>query len=73
MRCQWDGNQAMIFQDGKRVGELTSVCRSAIAGAIGLGYVRVSGDAPGTAVRVGDVPARVAALPFVSPGSTPAP
>ncbi len=56
-----------VFREGARVGELTSVCHSAAAGPIGLGYVRVPGDAPGTPVRIGDVPARVAPLPFVRP------
>jgi folate-binding protein YgfZ len=59
---------------GKRVGEVTSVARSPEAGAIGLGYLRRELEAPGTEVTAGDVPARVAALPFVpAGGATPVP
>jgi len=50
---------------GKRVGEVTSVARSAEAGPIGLAYLRRELEAPGTEVVAGPVSARVAALPFV--------
>ena len=51
---------AAVTIDGRRVGELTSACHSALAGPIGLGYVRHGHEAPGTEVAVGDVRARVA-------------
>lgn len=60
---------AEIAVDGRRLGELTSACRSALAGPIGLGYVRHGHEAAGTVVAVGGTPARVAALPFVAPGA----
>ena len=56
-----------VSVEGKTVGELTSACRSATAGEIGLGFVRRAHAEPGLAVRVGERPARVAALPFVAP------
>jgi folate-binding protein YgfZ len=54
---------------GRRIGEVTSACRSAAAGAIGLGYVRRDHAAAGTEVSVCDRPARVAALPFAGAGA----
>jgi len=60
---------ARVRVDGTEVGELTSVCRSALAGEIGLGYVRRAHAEPGTAVVIEGAPAQVAALPFVSPGT----
>jgi folate-binding protein YgfZ len=50
-----------------RVGEVTSSCRSALAGSIALGFVRSAHAQPGAELRVADVSARVAALPFVAP------
>lgn len=46
----------------KRTGEVTSVCESPTAGAIGLGYVRVEHSQPGTELRAGESAARVAEL-----------
>ena len=51
--------------EGKRVGEVTSVARSAEAGAIGLGYLRRELEAPGTEVVAAGGAARVVPLPFV--------
>ena len=61
-----------ITADGKRVGEITSSCRSALAGSIALGFVRAAHSATGTELCAGDRPARVAALPFVGPGASAA-
>lgn len=53
--------------DGERsVGELTSVCVSQDAGAIGMGFVRSASAEPGTKVQVGEVAATVAVLPFIT-------
>jgi folate-binding protein YgfZ len=49
-----------------KVGEITSVARSPLAGAIGLGIVRKGFDAPGTLVDAGGCAGRVVELPFVS-------
>jgi folate-binding protein YgfZ len=49
---------------GAGVGEITSGCISPAHGAIGLGFARIPHDAPGTPLRVGGRPARVASLPF---------
>lgn len=57
---------AEIRAGGQRIGEVTSSCRSAQAGAIGLGFVRRPWDAPGTQVEVDGSAARVAALPLVA-------
>ncbi len=59
---------AAIEAAGARVGEVTSGCVSPTCGAIGLGFVRIPHEAPGTGLRVGGLPARAAALPIVSPG-----
>jgi aminomethyltransferase len=53
-----------LARDGKRVGDITSACRSS-AGAIGLGLVRLPHDAPGTELRSGDRRVRVVPLPHV--------
>jgi len=55
----------LVAADGKRVGEVTSVATSALAGAIGLGYLRRELDSPGTELRAGEATARVAGLPIV--------
>ena len=49
------------------IGEVTSAVRSPVAGAIGLGFVRVGHDAPGTLLDAGGRTAHVAALPLVPP------
>lgn len=59
------GADAEIHAGGQRIGEVTSSCRSAEAGAIGLGFVRRPWDAPGTQVEVDGRAARVASLPLV--------
>jgi len=59
---------AEIRAEGEHVGEVTSCCRSARAGRIALGFVRVVHSAPGTELRVEDRRARVCALPFAGPG-----
>ncbi len=53
-----------IAADGRKVGEVTSSCGSALAGSIALGFVRAAHAACGTELRVAGTPARVAALPF---------
>jgi folate-binding protein YgfZ len=58
-----------ITAAGKRVGEVTSSCRSALAGSIALGFVRAAHSATGTELRVAGRPTRVAALPFAGPGA----
>lgn len=65
---------AELFLPGadKRVGEITSSVHSPTLGrAIGLGYVRIDHEAPGTALEArwadGRAPAVVAALPHVTP------
>jgi len=60
---------AALLAQGARAGELTSAVRSAVAGAIGLGYVRRAHAAPGTTLAIDGRSARVAALPFVAPRS----
>jgi folate-binding protein YgfZ len=61
---------AEITTGGKRVGEVTSSCRSALAGSIALGFVRAAHSATETELLVGGRPARVAALPFAGPGAS---
>jgi folate-binding protein YgfZ len=56
-----------ITASGKRVGEVTSSCLSALAGSIALGFVRTAHSATGTELCVAGQPARVAALPFAGP------
>jgi len=59
-----------ITTAGKRVGEVTSSCRSALAGSIALGFVRAAHSATGTDLLIAGRPARVAALPFAGPGAS---
>lgn len=59
------GAGAEIAAEGRPIGEVTSACRSPVAGSIALGYVRRSHAEPDTRVTVGGHPARVTALPFV--------
>jgi folate-binding protein YgfZ len=61
-----------ITAGGKRIGEATSSCRSALAGSIALGFVRAAHSATGTEICVAGRPARVAALPFAGPGASAA-
>jgi len=56
---------AALEHAGRRVGEVTSVCRSETAGSIGLGFVRAAHAAVGSELRAEGKPLRVAALPFV--------
>jgi len=60
---------ASVSRDGKRVGEVTSACVSATAGAIALAFVRRAHAQPGTAVDVAGRRATVTALPFVAPNA----
>ena len=55
-----------LSSDGKRVGEITSSCRSAAAGQIALAYVRRAFSEPGTELAAAGTVARVASLPFVA-------
>ena len=55
----------LVDQDGKRVGEVTSACVSASAGAIALAYVRRPFAVAGCELRAGSQRVRVAELPFV--------
>lgn len=66
------GDDLALDAGGKAVGEITSVCRSATLGAIGLGFARRPHDAPGTLLHAGDVTARVAALPLLEGTRGPA-
>jgi len=50
----------------RRVGEVTSACRSPAAGPIALAYVRSQHAEPGTRVEVDGAFAEVAALPFAA-------
>jgi folate-binding protein YgfZ len=59
-----------ITTAGKRVGEVTSSCLSALAGSIALGFVRAAHTATGTELCVAGRSARVAALPFAGPGAS---
>ena len=59
-----------ITTAGKRVGEVTSSCRSALAGSIALGFVRAAHSATGTELCAAGRPARVATLPFAGPGAS---
>jgi len=63
---------ATLHAEGKEIGRVTSAVRSLALGApIALAYVRREHLDPGTAVSIHDgdaqLPARVAALPFVQP------
>ena len=58
-----------ITAGGKRVGEVTSSCLSALAGSIALGFVRAAHSATGTELCVAGQLACVAALPFAGPGA----
>lgn len=51
------------------VGEVTSSCLSALSGPIALAFVRSAHAAPGSRLRAGGLPARVATLPFAGPAS----
>jgi len=55
-----------LFAEERETGEITSVCRSAAAGPIGLGYVRREHAEPATALLAGGLRATVSALPFVT-------
>jgi len=55
----------LFDEAAKKVGEVTSACRSEVAGAIALGFVRLPLAAPGTALRAGSQRVEVATLPFV--------
>jgi aminomethyltransferase len=55
---------APVTAAGKRIGEVTSACVSASAGAIALAFVRRAFADPGTRLEVGGRAALVAELPF---------
>ncbi len=55
----------------KRVGEVTSACRSEVAGPIALAFVRSAHSAPGTELAVAGQRVEVVELPFVEIGVTP--
>jgi tRNA-modifying protein YgfZ len=57
---------ASVVVAGENVGSVTSACRSALAGAIALAYVRRAHAAVGAAVEVAGSRAQIAALPFVA-------
>ena len=57
--------RSLIQKEGKDVGYLTSaVLSSGLHRVIGLGFVGLSAQSPGTAVQVNGIPALIAALPF---------
>jgi folate-binding protein YgfZ len=58
-----------LLDEGVEVGELTSAARSPRVGAIGLGFVRAARAEPGRALTCGGATARIAELPFVTPGA----
>jgi rSAM/selenodomain-associated transferase 1 len=58
---------AELRADGRAVGSVTSTCRSARAGSIGLGFVRRPLDAEGALLVADGVQARVARPPLVAP------
>lgn len=70
LRCEGETppapDTALEDESGKRVGEVTSACLSAVAGPIALGYVRRAFDTPGSALRAGPQQVWVAELPFVA-------
>jgi folate-binding protein YgfZ len=51
------------------VGEITSSCRSALAGPIALAFVRSAHAEPGTSLQVGSELVRVVPLPFAGPSA----
>jgi folate-binding protein YgfZ len=55
---------AAVEKGGRKVGEVTSSCRSPSHGSIALAFVRRSHDAPGTSLEVAGRPVRVSELPF---------
>jgi len=59
---------ADVTAAGKRVGEVTSACRSPTAGVIALAFVRRAFADPGTELRVRSRTVRVAPLPFSTKG-----
>ena len=62
---------AELLFESRPTGEVTSSCTSALAGDIGLGYVRRAHAEPGTELVVCSAPALVVALPIV-PAAVPA-
>jgi len=60
--------RAVLEAEGRRIDDVTSVCRSADHGPIGLGFVRRSHAASDCEVSVGGRSVRVAELPFTSVG-----
>jgi folate-binding protein YgfZ len=60
---------APIHAADERVGEVTSSALSPACGTIAIGLVRLPHDAPGTALRVETLSARVVPLPFVAPAA----
>ena len=58
---------AELFDDARRVGEVTSVVHSATAGWVGLGFVRRTHAQAGTALTAAGAPVRVESLPLVTP------
>lgn len=61
---------AQILAGERAVGSVTSACRSALAGAIGLGFVRKPFAAEGDELRVEGRAARVARAPLVPPSGS---
>lgn len=55
-----------VLAAARRVGEVTSACRSPALGAIALAYVRRPHDEPGGELSVAGRAARVCALPFAA-------
>ncbi|WP_245927248.1 YgfZ/GcvT domain-containing protein [Aphanothece hegewaldii] len=54
-----------IFLEGEKIGIVTS-CIETLQGAIGLGYIRTKAGGEGMTVNLGDVTAKVIAVPFLS-------
>lgn len=58
---------AAVMSGDKKIGEISSAVEVPLNGkkkTIALGYIRVEANTPGNQVRVGEVDARVASLPF---------
>lgn len=58
-----------LFDEERRIGELTSRASSRDAGEIALGYVRREYAEPGTRLKAGNGTATVTQLPFVAVGA----
>jgi tRNA-modifying protein YgfZ len=56
---------AICLSDGTKVGVLTSCCPTDV-GAVGLGYIKTKAGGAGLEVHLGEIPAEVIDVPFLS-------